>query len=77
MEVYYVIGGVLAGWALLISLLGVVSKDFPKSRGSEIAVAAITLGLVVATIGAAVIGALNNQEEHEDPDHVAVPALSA
>ena len=73
-DVYYVIGSALAVCALLVSLLGVVRKDFPGSRNGEIAVGAIFAILVLATISAAVIGALSNQEHDEDPDHGAVPA---
>jgi hypothetical protein len=63
-EPYYVIGGATAVCALLVSLLGVVRPNFPGSRNGEIAVGAIFATLVLATISAAVIGALN--EEHED-----------
>ncbi|HEX2161436.1 MAG TPA: hypothetical protein VHF88_06410 [Thermoleophilaceae bacterium] len=77
MEVYYVIGSVLAACALLVSLLGVVRKDFPGSRGGEIAVGVIFLVLVLATVSAAVVGALTNEEEDEPQDHGAVPTLIA
>lgn len=76
-DAYYVIGSVLAACALLVSLLGVVRKDFPRSSRGEIAVAAIFGVLVLATISAAVVGALSNQEHDEDPDHGAVPAQVA
>jgi hypothetical protein len=74
-EVYYVIGSAMAACALLVSLIGVVRKDFPKSRNAEIAVGAIFVTLVIATISAAVIGAIGNQEHDEGEDHAAVPAL--
>jgi hypothetical protein len=76
-DAYYVIGGVLAACALLVSLLGVVRKDFPGSRTGEIAVGAVFAALVIATISAAVIGAINNQEHGESEDHGAVPTLTA
>jgi hypothetical protein len=69
-EAYYVLGGCLAACALLVSLLGVVRKDFPGSRGGEIAVGAIFATLVLATISSAVVGALNEEsEEHEEGGH--------
>jgi hypothetical protein len=69
-DAYYVIGGVLAACALLVSLLGVVRKGFPESRNGEIAVGVVFAALVLATISAAVIGALNEEsEEHEDEGH--------
>jgi hypothetical protein len=76
-DAYYVIGSVLAACALLVSLLGVVRKDFPASRNGEIAVAAIFAVLVLATVSAAVIGALENEEHDEAPDHGAAPTLTA
>jgi hypothetical protein len=75
-DAYYVIGSVLAACALLVSLLGVVRKGFPESRGSEIAVGAVFAVLVLATVSAAVVGALENEEHDEEPDHGAVPALT-
>jgi len=66
MEAFYVIGSVLAGWALLVSFLGVVRKDFPNSAFAERAVAVISVVLVVAAVGAAVIGALS--AEHEESE---------
>jgi len=65
-----VIGSATAICALLVSLLGVVRKDFPGSRNGEIAVGAVFATLVLATISAAVIGALNEEsEEHEEGGH--------
>ena len=64
------IGSATAICALLVSLLGVVRKDFPGSRNGEIAVGAVFATLVLATISAAVIGALNEEsEEHEEGGH--------
>lgn len=77
MDAYYVIGSVLAACALIVSLLGVVRKDFPGSRGGEVAVGAIFLVLVLATVSTAVVGALTNEEEGEQQDHGAVPTLIA
>jgi hypothetical protein len=69
-EVYYVIGSAMAALALIVSLLGVVRKDFPGSRGGEMAIGAIFVALVLATISAAVVGALNEEsEEHEEGGH--------
>jgi hypothetical protein len=70
MGAFYVIGSVLAGWALLVSCLGVVRKDFPGSAVAERTVALVSVALVAGAIGAAVIGALNAEhEESEDGGH--------
>ncbi|NLT06822.1 MAG: hypothetical protein GXY03_11015 [Solirubrobacterales bacterium] len=75
MEAFYVMGSVLAVWALLVSLLGVVRKGFPGGRGGEIAIGAITACLVAIAIGTAIVGSIDNQDEGEDQDHAAVPVL--
>lgn len=77
MDAYYVIGSLLAVWALLVSGLGVMRKGFPGSRGGEIAVGAVTAVLMLATISAAVIGATTNQDEGDEPDHGSLPAQTA
>ncbi len=69
MEVFYVVGGVLAGWALLVSLLGVVRKDFPTSALGERLVALISIVLVVGAVSAAIIGAMNEEEHEETEGH--------
>jgi hypothetical protein len=63
-EGFYVAGGILAGWALLISFLGIVKEDFPATRGASRLVGAISLLLVIAAIGTAVY--LSATEEHEE-----------
>ena len=60
---FYIAGGVLAGWALLVSALGVMREDFPGSDGSARLVAAISILLVVAAVGSAIY--LSATEEHE------------
>jgi hypothetical protein len=62
---FYVIGSVLAVWAVLVSGLGVLRKDFPGSGALERAVGVITAALMLAAISAAVIGA-SSEEEHEE-----------
>jgi hypothetical protein len=57
---FYVLGGVLAAWALLVSALGVRNHDFPGAR--EKIVSGISVLLVVAAVSAAIIGAAN--EDH-------------
>lgn len=75
MEAFYVMGSVLAGWALLVSLVGVARKGFPGSRAAEVAVATITACLVAVAIGTAIVGSIVNQDDGEEQDHAAVPAL--
>jgi len=68
-DVYYVIGSCLAACALLVSLLGVLRKDFPTTSRGELAVGLIFGVLVLGTISAAVIGALSEEHEEDEGGH--------
>jgi hypothetical protein len=68
-EVFYIVGGTLAGWALLVSFHGVVRKDFPSTAGAERLVALISIVLVLGAISAAVIGSLNEEHEEDEGGH--------
>ncbi len=53
---YYVAGSVLAGFAVIISAIGIRRHEtFPPSRGVATAVIALAAVLVAATMAAAVI----------------------
>lgn len=65
MEGFYIAGGVLAVWALLVSALGVMREDFPGSPGATRLVGAISVILVVAAIGTAIYLSANEEEEPE------------
>jgi hypothetical protein len=62
-EGFYVAGGLLAAWALLVSFLGIVREDFPSTPGATRLVGAISVLLVIAAIGTAIY--LSATEEHE------------
>jgi hypothetical protein len=52
---YYIAGGLLVSWALLLSLgLGLRKPEFPGSAAGQRAVIAVTAVLVVATVSMAV-----------------------
>ena len=70
---FHVLGGVLAIWALLVSFLGVTRENFPATKGAERMVAAISITLVVAAIGAALItSATEDEESEEGGEHAAL-----
>jgi plastocyanin len=53
---YYIAGGALVAWALIVSLmLGLRKPDFPGSLGGERVVIAITVVLVLAAMSTAVV----------------------
>ena len=62
---FHVLGGLLAVWALVVSFLGVTRENFPATKQAERLVALISITLVVAAIGAAVITSAMEDEEEE------------
>jgi hypothetical protein len=62
-EGFYVAGGLLAAWALIVTAIGVRREDFPSTPGATRLVGAISVVLVVAAIGLAIY--LSATEEHE------------
>ena len=51
---FYIAGGVLAGWAVLLSTIGLNRPDFPGSLRGQRGVIAVSLLLVVIAIAMAV-----------------------
>jgi hypothetical protein len=60
---WYVFGSILAGWALLVSFIGITREKFPASRGATLIVGAISILLAVLAIGAAVYSGIHEEEE--------------
>jgi hypothetical protein len=55
---FYVLGGVLALWAVVVSAIGIARHDdFPSSDGAARGVMGITVVLVAAAMASAVITA--------------------
>jgi hypothetical protein len=55
---FYVCGGVLAAWAVVVSAIGIRGGDtFPASKGAARGVMAISVLLIVAAMASAVITA--------------------
>jgi hypothetical protein len=54
---FYVCAGLLAGWAVLLSLFGLRSPDFPGSDGAARGVMTVSVVLVAATVAASIITA--------------------
>jgi plastocyanin len=54
---FYIAAGTLVAWALIVSFLGIRSPDFPGSLGGQRVVMAISVVLVGAAMGTAVITA--------------------
>jgi hypothetical protein len=55
-EAYFVIGPILAVWAVVLAVIGFRRPDFPAQRGAERIVIAITGVLFLAVVLSSVIG---------------------
>jgi hypothetical protein len=64
-RVFYVLGGALAAWAVVLAFLGLSSARFPGDRGGQRIVIAISVTLVALAIGSAVI--TSKTEKSEQP----------
>lgn len=62
---FYVAGGVLVAWALLVSAIGVFVPDFPGSTATARAVSFISVILVAAAIGTAIYDATTEEDDGE------------
>jgi plastocyanin len=64
-NLYYVSGIAFACWAVLVTVIGVTRPDFPGSTRAFRATAAISITLVLTTIGTAVYEGIKEDEHHE------------
>lgn len=74
---FYIAGGVLAAWALLVSFLGVRREDFPGSDRAARLVGAISVLLVAAAIGTAIYLSATEEEDGESAGEPAALAPSS
>jgi hypothetical protein len=51
---FYICGGLLAAWAVVVSAIGITQPDFPGSPARTRGVFAISILLVAAAIGTAI-----------------------
>jgi hypothetical protein len=71
MTLYFIIGSALAVWAVVIAGLGIKFDRFPGGRGGERVLIALSLALVAATIGSAIVlSAIEEAEHGEEPGEV-------
>jgi len=62
-EGFYFVGGALAAWALLVSALGVMREDFPRTAGATRLVGAISILLVIGAVGTAIYLSATEEDE--------------
>jgi hypothetical protein len=54
---FYVCGGLLAAWAVVLSLIGMSQADFPRNASAQRGVQLLSVVLVIAAMATAVITA--------------------
>ena len=76
MTAFYVCGGALALWAVLVSFLGITREGFPKTDGSARIVMALSVLLTLAAILSGVIGGALEEEDEEGSETEAALLLT-
>jgi len=61
---FYIAGGVLAAWAVLLALRGITDAGFPRSRGAGRLVILTSFVLVAAAMTTAIVTAGEETESH-------------
>src|SRR5437870_3270213 len=74
---FYLAGGLLAGWAVLLAATGHTHRDFPGSAGRARLVMLTTALLVAATLTAAVLTAGKERHAERGPSQSAGTAAPA
>jgi plastocyanin len=63
---FYVMGGLFAVWAVVLTAIGIRRENFPRPGPQTFAVGTISVVLAACAIGSGIIGsALHDDEEHE------------
>jgi hypothetical protein len=71
-EPFYVAGGLLAAWALIVTAIGVRRENFPATPGATRLVGAISIVLVLTAIGLAIYLSATEEEEEGGGEHAAL-----
>ena len=72
MEGYYIAAGAAALWAVILTAIGVRRENFPATLRATRLVAAISIVLVLATIGLAIYLSATEEEEKGGEEHAAL-----
>jgi len=68
-EGYYIAAGAAAVWAVILTAIGVRNETFPATVRATRLVAAISIVLVLATIGLAIYLSATEEEEKGGEEH--------
>jgi hypothetical protein len=69
---FHVIGGCLALWAVLVTVLGIVKEGFPAKAATERIVIAVSVILALAAISSAIITASSKGDKKHGGDTTAL-----
>jgi hypothetical protein len=61
-EGFYIAGGVLVAWAVILTIIGVTRENFPSTPGATRLVGAISIVLVATAIGLAIYLSATEEE---------------
>ena len=76
MNAFHVCGGLLAIWALVVSLLGITRENFPATERAARLLGAISVLLATLAIGTAIYTGATEEEDHpEGQDRALLPIV--
>ena len=71
MTAFYVLGSILAVWAVIVAALGITRHEFPGGRRGERIVSGISLLLVAGALGSAIVSASLQEDEEAEAGEAA------
>ena len=74
MNAFHICGGLLAAWAVVVGVLGILRENFPGSAMAARVVGAISVVLVLLAIGTLLYTSANEEEDEVEPTGLVRPA---
>jgi hypothetical protein len=74
-EGYYIAAGAAAVWAVILTAIGVRNERFPSTPRATRLVAAVSIVLVLATIGLAIYLSANEEHEKGGEEHATLDRI--
>jgi hypothetical protein len=72
LNAFHICGIILATWAVVVTVIGMVRPDFPKTQGATRAVMGISVVLVALAVGTGIFTSAVEDAEHEEEAGAAV-----
>ena len=74
LNAFHICGVILAVWAVVLTVIGMVRADFPKTKGATRAVMGISIVLMAAAVGSGIFTSAVEDAEQEEEASAAVEA---